>query len=292
MDRIKNQITENEIAPLVFNMYSQENKDIKNIIISILPEFLYSINDPKKKLQFLGLYKDNFKRLLVSKTWREKINFLKSIGRLNNIFDSGIMFSEIFLMCIKLCFDAVNKVRVKSAKILSKLIFQFFNSEDDQYKIKSIVILRIFATCINYHYRQLFISMCKKLMEDEKICMEMAYELIENLSYDKIINVRITLGNFLLKLWNKKQGQYNWIKSNKKILEIIYRLKHDKIQDVSNTLIGVSEEEIKKILNYDDYTEILVSKKVNDEFDNKFEDLKVLFGYSPPIFNNKKQNSK
>ena len=129
-------------------------------------------------------------------------------------------------------------------------------------------------------------------MEDEKICMEMAYELIENLSYDKIINVRITLGNFLLKLWNKKQGQYNWIKSNKKILEIIYRLKHDKIQDVSNTLIGVSEEEIKKILNYDDYTEILVSKKVNDEFDNKFEDLKVLFGYSPPIFNNKKQNSK
>jgi len=286
------QITENEIAPLVFNMYSQENKDIKNIIISILPEFLYSINDPKKKLQFLGLYKDNFKRLLVSKTWREKINFLKSIGRLNNIFDSGIMFSEIFLMCIKLCFDAVNKVRVKSAKILSKLIFQFFNSEDDQYKIKSIVILRIFATCINYHYRQLFISMCKKLMEDEKICMEMAYELIENLSYDKIINVRITLGNFLLKLWNKKQGQYNWIKSNKKILEIIYRLKHDKIQDVSNTLIGVSEEEIKKILNYDDYTEILVSKKVNDEFDNKFEDLKVLFGYSPPIFNNKKQNSK
>ena len=289
---LDSQITENEIAPLILNMYSQENNDIKNIIISILPEFLYCINDKKKKIQFLGLYKDNFKKLLTSKTWRKKINFLKSIGRLNNIYDSGTMFSEIFLMCIQLCFDSVNKVRVKSSKILSKLIFQFFNSEDEQYKIKSIVILRIFATCINYHYRQLFIFMCKKLMEDEKICMEMAFELIENLSYDKIINVRITLGKFLEKIWNKKQAQYNWIKSNKKMLEIIYRLKHDEIQDVNNTLVGINDEELKKGLNYEDYSEILVLKNVNDEFDNKFEDLKILFGYSPAIFNDKNLNSK
>ena len=284
------QISENEIGPVILAMYNQENRDnkeIKNIIISILPEYLYSINDKKKKLQFLGLYKDSFKKLLVSKTWREKISFLKSIGRLNNIYDSETMFSEIFLMCIQLCFDAVNKVRVKSAKILSKLIFQFFNSEDDQYKIKSIVILRIFATCINYHYRQLFIFLCKKLMEDEKLCMEMAFELIENLSYDKIVNVRITLGNFLVKIWNKKQAQYHWIKTNKKMLEVIYRLKHDENKDVSNTLNGIKVEDIKKGLNYEDYSEILVPKNVNDEFDNKFEDLKTLLGYSPAMFNDK-----
>ena len=122
-----------------------------------MPEYLYSINDKKTKMQFLGLYKTSFKKLLLSKKWREKISFLKSIGRLNNIYDHSIMFSEIFLMCIQLCFDTVNKVRIKAAKILSKLIFQFFNTEDEQYKIKSIVIIRIFATCIHYHYRQLFV---------------------------------------------------------------------------------------------------------------------------------------
>ena len=169
-------------------------------------------------MQFLGLYKTSFKKLLLSKKWREKISFLKSIGRLNNIYDHSIMFSEIFLMCIQLCFDTVNKVRIKAAKILSKLIFQFFNTEDEQYKIKSIVIIRIFATCIHYHYRQLFIFMCKKLIEEEKIFMEMVFELIENLSYDKIVNVRITLGKFLNKIWQKKQAQYTWIKTNKKML--------------------------------------------------------------------------
>lgn len=285
-------ISENEIGPIITNMYHEENEEIRSIIIGILPEYLYSINDKKRKIQFLGMYKDNFKKLLISKTWREKISFLKSIGRLNNIYDHKTMFSEIFLMCIQLCFDACNKVRIKSAKILSKLIFQFFNSEDDQYKIKSMVIIRIFATCIHYHYRQLFIFMCKKLVEDEKLFMEMAFELIENLSYDKVINVRITLGNFLMKMWNKKQAQYNWIKTNKKILEIIYRVKNDEAKDVSNTLKDINVDDIKKGLNYKDYSEILVKKEVNKEFDNKFEEMKSLLGFSPAIFNENNNKNK
>ena len=284
--------SENEIGPLILSMYNQDNKEIKSIIISILPEYLYSINDKKTKSQILGLYKANFKKLLYSKTWREKINFLKSIGRLNNIYDHATMFSEIFLMCIQLCFDAVNKVRIKAAKILSKLIFQFFNSEDEQYKIKSIVIIRIFATCIHYHYRQLFIFMCKKLIEDETAFMDFTFELIENLSYDKIVNVRITLGHFLLKIWNKKQAQYNWIKENKKMLEIIYRLKNDEDKDVNKTLSDINIEDIKKGLNYKDYSEIMVKKEVNKEFDNKFEEMKSLLGFTPAIFSDKKENKK
>ena len=61
------QTSENEIGPLILSMYNEENKEIKNIIIGILPEFLYSINDKKTKLQFLGLYKSSFKKLIISK---------------------------------------------------------------------------------------------------------------------------------------------------------------------------------------------------------------------------------
>ena len=276
-------ISETEIGPLIMTMYNEDNQEIKNIIISILPEYLYSINDKKTKLSFIDLFEKALKNTKNSKKWREKINFLKTIGRLINIYDNDTMFNKIFFMCIQLCFDNVSKVRVKAGKNLSKLLLQFLSS-DDQFKIKALVIIRMFATCINFRFRQLFIHMCKKLIEDENLFMEMVYELIEDLSYDNIINVRITLGNFLNKSWNKKQAPFRWIKTNKKMLEIIYRLKNDKFKDVSNTLKDISIENIKKELNYDDYNKIMIHKDVNKSFDNKCEDMKVLLGFTPNIY--------
>ena len=34
----------------------------------------------------------------------------------------------------------------------------------------------------------------------------------------------------------------------------------------------------------------MAKKDVNKEFDNKFEDMKVLLGFSPSIFSDKKEN--
>jgi len=129
-------ISETEICPLILTMYNSNNQDIKKIIISILPEYLYSINDKKTKLLFIDLFKSTLKNIIKSKKWRERYNFLKTIGRLINIYDNSTMFNEIFFMCIQLCFDTVHKVRVKAAKNLSKLLLQFLSS-DDQYKIKA-----------------------------------------------------------------------------------------------------------------------------------------------------------
>ena len=276
-------ISETEICPLILTMYNSNNQDIKKIIISILPEYLYSINDKKTKLLFIDLFKNTLKNIIKSKKWRERFNFLKTIGRLINIYDNSTMFNEIFFMCIQLCFDTVHKVRVKAAKNLSKLLLQFLSS-DDQYKIKAIVIIRMFSTCIHFHFRQLFIFMCKKLIEDESLFMEITYELIEDLSYDNISNVRVTLGNFFSKGWNKKQAQYKWLKTNKKILEMIYRLKNDKIDEVKNTLNNINIEDVKKELNYEDYSKIMIQKNVNETFTNKCEELKVLLGFTPTLY--------
>ena len=89
------QTSENEIGPLISTMFNQDNKEIRGIIISVLPEYLYSINDKKTKLQFLGLYKTSFKKLLVSKTWREKISFLKSIKNFYYNIKKYIIFKHI-----------------------------------------------------------------------------------------------------------------------------------------------------------------------------------------------------
>jgi hypothetical protein len=276
-------ISEKEICPLILNMYNSNGQDIKNIIISILPEYLYSINDKKTKILFIDLFKDTLGDIKNSKKWRERYKFLKTIGRIINIYDNNTMFNEIFFMCIQLCFDRVYKVRQKAAKTLSKLLLQFLSS-DDQFKIKAIVIIRMFSTCIHYHYRQLFIFMCKKLFEDENLFMEITYELIEDLSYDNIINVRITLAMFLNKLWNKKQGPFKWIKTNKKLLEMIYRLKNDEKDDVKNSLKDINIDDVKKELNYEDYSKIMVHKNVNETFNNKCEELKVLLGFVPNLY--------
>ena len=279
-------ISETELCPLILTMYNTNNQEIKNIIISILPEYLYSIKDKETKLSFIDIFKSSLKKLNNSKRWREKITFLKTIGRLINIYDNNTMFNEIFFMCIQLCFDPVYKVRVKAGKNLSKLLLQFL-SADDQYKIKALVIIRMFATCIHYHYRQLFIHMCKKLIEDETLFMEITYELIEDLSYDNIMNVRVTLGNFFNKAWTKKQAPFRWIKTNKKMLEMIYRLKNDKIDEVKNTLKDINIEDVKKELNYDDYSKIMIPKNVNENFNNKGEEIKVLLGFTPNIYGKK-----
>jgi hypothetical protein len=276
-------ISETEICPLIINMYKNNSQDIKNIIISILPEYLYSINDKKTKLLFIDLFKTTLNDIKNSKKWRERYNFVKTLGRLINIYDNSTMFNEIFFMCIQLCFDGVSKVRKKAAKNLSKLLLQFL-SADDQYKIKALVIIRMFSTCIHYQYRQLFIFMCTKLIEDESLFMEMTYELVEDLSYDNILNVRITLGNFLNKGWNKKQGPFQWIKKNKKILEMIYRLKNDEFDEVKNSLKDINIEDVKKELNYEDYTKIMGHKNVNETFTNKCDELKVLLGFTPDLY--------
>ena len=70
-------ISENEIGPIITNMYHEENEEIRSIIIGILPEYLYSINDKKRKIQFLGMYKDNFKKLLIIITKVIYSKFLK-----------------------------------------------------------------------------------------------------------------------------------------------------------------------------------------------------------------------
>ena len=125
-------------------------------------------------------------------------------------------------------------------------------------------------------------------MEDETVFMEMIFDLIENLSYDKVINVRITLGSFLQKIWNKKQAQYKWVKTNKKMLELIYRLKNDESPDVNMTLKEINIDDVKKGLTGSNLNDILLKKDINKEFDNKFEELKSLMGFTPTIFSEKK----
>ena len=270
-------IFENEICPLIKEMYFNNNIKIKNSIIIVIPKFLLHIKDIKLRLEFLSIYKKGFDNIKNYKTWRNRINYAKGIKKMIELFDIDIIFKDLVKMLIEMCFDVFNVIRIKAAKTLSIFLLKFLLLENnDNYKQNAINILINFGRCKHYHYRQLFVYLCKKIITNEKIFKEYAYDLFNDLSYDKVINTRYTLSKFLSYIWNKNKKEYEWIKNDEKIIEIIFRLKNDKEIDVKKCVenIDINSDKIDK-------EKVLEKINVNDKFINEFKDFKNIFDYEP-----------
>ena len=307
---LNDKIVEKELAPLIMEMYINNGIHTKNIIISIIPQHLMYIKNPKVKIDFLNIYKKGFNSIRHIRNWRAKLSYIKGIKKLANLFDNDIAFNDLVGMIIQMCFDPYHVIRVHSIKILSLFLLKFllldsneknekglyldksnkvkstesFNSElsdnindsdNTDYKQNAIIILNCFGTCRHYHFRQLYIYLCKKIMTNEQIFNEYAFNLFNDLSYDNIVNTRISLGGFISKMWNKNKKEYEWIKKDKNIINIIYRLKNDQEIDVKKS---VEKIEI-NIDNIKDKKKALESKKVNKKFINEFKEFKKMFNY-------------
>ena len=148
--------------------------------------------------------------------------------------------------------------------------------DNESYKQNAIKILNNFGMCKHYHYRQLFVYLCKKIITNETIFKEYGYNLLNDLSYDKVVNTRYTLISFLSKIWTKNKKEYDWIKNDQKMIEIIYRLKNDKENEVKKCAENI-EINIAKI----DEKKILEKIKVNDKFESEFKDFKDIFQFEP-----------
>ena len=299
-------ISETQLSPIIINMFKKNDNKIKESIIEILPDYISSINDFDIKLEYLNIIKNKFLEVKKSNNWRNKIPLIKFTGKTIIDFNNDILFIEIFNFCIQMCFDKFNIVRIKAAKTLSKLIYYFLtvkiqSSDDTTYKKNCITILEIFATCVHYHFRQLFIYMCKRIVFDENLLNNNIINLLEDLSYDKVPNVKITLGNFIYKTWKKSEcnEKYSFLKKNNKILEIMYRLKCDKDIDVRKTIEKIDLEFFHKNIDNFNRENILNKKDVNIKFNNNCNEIKAIFGFSPttlgvssPIGKHRKKHKK
>ena len=283
-------IVETELSPLITEMYINNGAKIKSVIITIIPKHLMYIKNTKIKSDFLAIYKKGFLNIKNIKTWREKIKYLKGIKQMGNFFENKIIFEDLVAMLIEMCFDPYNVIRIKSAKILSVFLLKFLLLENNNianndkesiesvdYRKNALKILNNFATCKHYHYRQLFIYLCKKIIINEKIFKEYVLELFNDLSYDTVVNVRYTLAFFISMIWNKNKKEYEWIKSDEIILEIIFRLKNDKENEIKKFMEKI-EINMDKI---NDKEKPLKSKDVNQKFINEFNDFQVMFKYMP-----------
>lgn len=119
-------------------------------------------------------------------------------------------------------------------------------------------IIKSFAQSINFRYRQLFIYMCKHLFENEEVFKAYIADLLLDLAYDKITNVRIKLAEFIRDLTGKEK--YANLKKNETIRKIVKILKNDDSEEVKTI--------INKITDVEDI-EVELKKEVN----NKFRDI-------------------
>ena len=119
-------------------------------------------------------------------------------------------------------------------------------------------IIKSFAQSINFRYRQLFIFMCRHLFENEEVFKTYIADLLQDLAYDKISNVRIILAEFISELINKQK--YTHLKKNETIRKIIKILKNDKCAEIKN-IVG-------KINDVED-----IDVELNKEVNHKFTDL-------------------
>jgi len=274
---LEEKIFEKEICPLIIQMFYNNSPKIKNAIISVIPKVLLHIKDMKLRLEFLSLYKKGFYNIKNYKTWRDKINYVKGIKEMGELFDIDIIFKDLVRMLLEMCFDTFNVIRIKAAKTLSLFLLKFLSMENNEnYKQNAIKILNNFGMCKHYHYRQLFVYLCKKIITNETIFKEYGYNLLNDLSYDKVVNTRYTLISFLSKIWTKNKKEYDWIKNDQKMIEIIYRLKNDKENEVKKCAENI-EINIAKI----DEKKILEKIKVNDKFESEFRDFKDIFQFEP-----------
>ena len=200
--RISHPHSKRPLLEYIDKFFTSQNPEIKLKILENLPKIIRQIHSGNKKNSYLEF----IKYMIVNKEtkWRKRMQYAKIIGKFNECFPENIIYKRVFPIAINFCFDDISQVRSCSAKHNSKLILQLISGKDE-YRNKTLIIIKSFAQSINYKYRQLYILMCTHLFENEKFFEENISQLLIDLAYDQVPNVKIILAKFINKILTKEK---------------------------------------------------------------------------------------
>jgi len=259
------ELTESDLLEYVDKFFksSSQNSELKIKILTILPEIIKNIASNRK-----NSYLEFIKYMIGNKDdkWRKRVTYCKIIGKFNGTYSDAIIYKRVFPIAINFCFDDVSQVRSNSAKNNSRLILQLISSKTE-FKDKTMKIVTSFAQSINFRYRQLFIFMCKHLFENEEVFKANIADLLLDLAYDKIVNVRIILAEFLCNLLKKEK--YAELKKNETVRKIIKIFKNDKNEEIQNIIKDINDVED---------IEVELTKEVNQKFKDNMKFVSSEFG--------------
>ena len=258
-------LTESDLLEFVDKFFknSSQYSELKIRILKVLPDIIKNIPSNRK-----NVYLEFIKYMIGNKDdkWRKRIAYSKIIGKFNGTYSDNIIYKRVFPIAINFCFDDISQVRSISAKHNSRLILQLISGKTD-FKNKTLTIIKSFAQSINYKYRQLFVYMCRHLFDNEEVFKENISELLLDLAYDKVLNVKIVLAKFISELLNKEK--YAHLAKNETVRKIVKVLKNDKNREVI-FYMG-------KIKNVEDI-EVELEKNVNIKFTDNMKFVSSEFG--------------
>ena len=264
-------LTEEDLLEYVDKFFktSPQNSELKLKILENLPRIIKQIQSNNKKNSYLEF----IKYMVVNKEtrWRKRIQYAKIIGKFHDCFSENIIYKRVFPIAINFCFDDISQVRICSAKHTSKLILQLISGKVE-YRNKTLIIIKSFAQSINYKYRQLFIYMCKHLFNNETIFENNISQLLIDLAYDKVSNVKIVLAKFMNDLLNNKK--YKHLENNNTVKKIVKILKNDK--EVINYMDKIKNLELNDV-NID------IEKTINWKFQDNMKFLSEEFGITKNV---------
>jgi serine/threonine-protein phosphatase 4 regulatory subunit 1 len=264
---IGSELTESDLLEFVDKFFknSPQNSELKIKILKVLPDIIKNIPSNRK-----NAYLEFIKYMIGNKDdkWRKRVTYSKIIGKFNGTYSDNIIYKRVFPIAINFCFDDISQVRSNSAKHNSRLILQLISSKTE-FKNKTLTIIKSFAQSINYRYRQLFVYMCRHLFENEEVFNECISELLLDLAYDQIPNVKIVLAKFISELVNKDKEKYANVAKNETVRKIVKVLKNDKNREV----IAYME----KVKNVEDI-EVELEKNVNIKFKDNMKFVSSEFG--------------
>ena len=262
---IGSELTELDLLEFVDKFFknSPQNSELKIKILKVLPVIIKNIPSNRK-----NAYLEFIKFMIGNKDdkWRKRVTYSKIIGKFNGTYSDNIIYKRVFPIAINFCFDDISQVRSCSAKHNSRLILQLIIGKTE-FKNKTLIIIKSFAQSINYRYRQLFVYMCRHLFENEEVFKENISELLLDLAYDKVPNVKIVLAKFISEILNNKK--YAHLAKNETVRKIVKVLKNDKNLEVTNL--------IEKIKNVEDI-EVQLEKNVNIKFTDNMKFVSSEFG--------------
>ena len=268
---IEGDLTEEDLIEYVDKFFknSGPNSDLKLKILQNLPKILKIMHSTNKKNSYLEF----IKYMIVNKDtkWRRRMEFAKIIGKFNDCFPENIIYRRVFPIAINFCFDDISQVRFCSSKHNSRIILQLLSGKEE-YKNKTLTIIKSFAQSINYKYRQLFINMCTHLFENEKIFKECISQLLIDLAYDKVPNVKIILARLIHKLLTKEK--YKNLAGNDTVKKIVKILKNDKNKEVLDYISKIKNFNFDELNNID----IELEKNVNYKFKDNMDFVSKEFG--------------
>lgn len=266
------ELTSSDLVEFVekFFVKGKDNKDNKEIqlkILGILPDIIRNITSNQK-----NVYLDYLKTMIspTPDKWRRRLSYAKIIGKYHNTYSDEMIYKRVFPIAMNFCFDDISQVRMKSARHNSKILLQLLSSETE-YSEKTYKIVKSFAQSINCNYRQLFIRMCTDLFENKELYNNKISELLLDLAFDRVVNVRITLAKFMKKVLKKEKNQ--WLKNDDTIKKILTKLRKDK-----------SNEVLSYIKDINDVTDLECDiQNVNEKFQDKMNFISEEFGITKNV---------